>query len=75
MYLIPATAFIGGFLAFGLMVGAIFSHLTVLGVESNGDGGTLFTLAIVVLILSVVIQVLHKSQGIALYEKYPKKTS
>lgn len=73
LLLVPSTAFIGGFLAFGLMVGAILSHLTVIGIESNGDGGTLFTLAIVVLVTSLAIQYLHKEQGIGLFNKYVLK--
>lgn len=68
-----ATAFIGGFLSFGLMAGAILSHFLVIGVETNHDGGTLFTLAVIVFVLSIAIQVLHKDQGISLYEKFVKK--
>ena len=70
LLLIPATAFIGGFLAFGLMVGALLSHLAVIGIESNGDGGTLFTLAIVVLVASIAVQYLHKEQGMSIFNKY-----
>lgn len=73
LLLIPATAFIGAFLGTGLMVGAIFSHLLVIGIESKGDGGQLFMLAIIVLILSLVIQFLHKEQGIRLYSQFSKK--
>ncbi|MEZ4902703.1 MAG: DoxX family protein [Spirosomataceae bacterium] len=74
LLLIPATAFIGGFLGMGLMVGAILSHLTVIGIESKGDGGQLFMLAIVVLALSIVIQLLHKEQGITLFNRYLKRS-
>ena len=73
LLLIPATAFIGGFLGMGLMAGAIASHLLVIGVESKGDGGQLFMLAITVLVLSLIIQFLHKEQGIMLFNKYLKK--
>jgi putative oxidoreductase len=73
LLLIPATAFVGGFLGMGLMAGAIASHLLVIGIESKGDGGQLFMLAIIVLILSLVIQFLHKQQGIELYNKFLKK--
>lgn len=74
LLLIPITAFIGGFLGMGLMTGAILSHLTVIGIESKGDGGQLFMLAIVVLVLSLLIQWLHKEQGIALFNRYIKRT-
>lgn len=70
LLLIPATAFLGGFLAMGLMVGAIASHLLVIGIESQGDGGQLFILAIIVLKLSIIIQVLHRKQAQQLVHTY-----
>lgn len=72
LLLIPATAFVGGFLGMGLMAGAILSHLLVIGIESKGDGGQLFTLAIIVLVLSLLIQFLHKEQGISLFKRFVK---
>ena len=42
------------------MVGAIGSHLTVLGIEVQGDGGTLFVLALVVLAASLTVLALRK---------------
>lgn len=50
LLLIPLTTGIGAVLGFGLMVGAIFSHFTVLGIEVMGDGGQLFIYAIIELI-------------------------
>jgi uncharacterized membrane protein YphA (DoxX/SURF4 family) len=50
LLLFPATAWIGAVLGSGLMVGAILSHLTVIGIESRGDGGQLFMLAWIVLV-------------------------
>lgn len=44
----PAFAWAGAGLALGTMLGAILSHVTVLGIEVQGDGGLLFTLAMVV---------------------------
>jgi uncharacterized membrane protein YphA (DoxX/SURF4 family) len=73
LLLIPATAFIGALLGIGLMAGAILSHLTVIGIESKGDGGQLFILAITVLISCVVICLLQKQQGISLYKKIIKR--
>ncbi|WP_341900994.1 DoxX family protein [Fluviicola taffensis] len=46
LILIPKTRFVGAFLGLGLMSGAIFFHLTIIGIESNQDGGMLFLLAI-----------------------------
>jgi uncharacterized membrane protein YphA (DoxX/SURF4 family) len=68
LLLIPSTVFIGAFLGIGLMSGAILSHLTVIGIESNGDDGQLFILAIIVLVCCLVLLVLHKQQGISLYK-------
>jgi uncharacterized membrane protein YphA (DoxX/SURF4 family) len=70
LLLIPATAFVGGFLGMGLMVGAIASHLLVIGIESKGDGGQLFMLAIIVLICSMAIQFIHRKEGRAFAQKY-----
>lgn len=72
LLLLPSTIFVGAFLAVGLMSGAILSHLTVLGIESKGDGGQLFTLAIVVMLCSLIILILHKEQGIAIFRKFIK---
>ncbi len=74
LLLLPSTVFFGAFLAVGLMLGAIVSHLTVLGIESKGDGGQLFTLAIIVMLCSLIITILHKEQGITLFHKFIKKS-
>lgn len=50
LILIPATVWAGSILAFGLMVGALGMHLTLLGIEVKGDGGQLFIYALVVAI-------------------------
>jgi uncharacterized membrane protein YphA (DoxX/SURF4 family) len=73
LLLIPSTAFVGAFLGVGLMSGAIVSHLTVTGIESKGDGGQLFILAVTVMLCCLIILVLHKNQGIALWNKFFKK--
>ncbi|HEY1053498.1 DoxX family protein [Emticicia fontis] len=70
LLLVPATAFIGGLLGMGLMLGAIASHILVIGIESKGDGGQLFMLAIIVLGCSIAIQMIHRKQGIAFAQKY-----
>jgi len=62
LLLTPATVTIGAVLAAGVMLGAILSHLTVLGIEVQGDGGLLFGLAIAVLLASVAIMVLRRTE-------------
>ena len=46
---------LGALLTTGLMAGAIFSHLTQLGIEVKGDGGTLFYMAVGTWILSLIV--------------------
>lgn len=73
LLLIPSTVFIGALLGIGLMSGAILSHIMVLGIESKGDGGQLFMLAIVVLVFCSVLCFVYKQQGINLWSKFVKK--
>ena len=73
LLLIPSTVFVGAFLGVGLMAGAILSHLTVIGIESKGDGGQLFMLAIVVFVSCLLLMVLHKGEGQGLYKRFTQK--
>lgn len=50
----PRTSLVGMLLSLGIILGAIGSHLLVLGLEIEGDGGGLFTLALVVLVADLV---------------------
>jgi len=54
------TAGLGALLAAGVMLGAIVSHLTVLGIEVQGDRGLLFALAWLVLLCSAVTVAIHR---------------
>jgi uncharacterized membrane protein YphA (DoxX/SURF4 family) len=62
LVLVPSTAATGALVAAGTMVGAIVSHLMWLGVSVQDDGGGMFGMAIALLVLSLVILVLRKSQ-------------
>jgi putative oxidoreductase len=62
LLLVPATVTVGAVLALVVIVGAIFSHLTVLGIEVQGDGGLLFLLALTVFIGSAAILVLRRNE-------------
>jgi putative oxidoreductase len=59
LLLIPGCATFGALLAIGVISGAIVSHLTVLGIEVQGDGGLLFALAVIVFISSLAILALR----------------
>ena len=62
LLLLPGTVAIGALHAAGVGVGAVVSHLTLLGIEVKGDGGLLFALACVVLIGSTIVLALHRRQ-------------
>lgn len=47
LILIPRTTLLGSLLGLGVIIGAIVSHLFVLGIEVQNDGGTLFMLALI----------------------------
>ena len=53
---------LGALLALGVMGGAIMSHLTVLGIVVQDDGGLLFALAITVAVCSVITLIIHRRQ-------------
>ena len=58
----PSRAVWGALIASGVMVGAIGSHLTVLGISVAGDGGTLFALAWVVLLSCTIVLTVRLDQ-------------
>ena len=60
--LINATAWVGAGLALGLMSGAIFMHLTILGIAVQNDGGYLFFLAVAVFVCSTLILLINKEK-------------
>ena len=66
LLLIPATAPAGAMLALAVMGGAIASHLVILGIEVQGDGGLLFGLALVAFAGSVLVLILRRAQVPAL---------
>ena len=68
------TSIIGALLGVGLMGGAIASHLFVLGIESQGDGGQLFMLAIIVLICCISILILDREKLFILINKLKGKS-
>lgn len=65
LLLTPALSWVGAFLAIGIMAGAIVSHLTVLGIVVQDDGGLLFALAILVTLASALVIYLRRSCWLA----------
>ncbi len=62
LILTPRFTWLGSLLAIGVMAGAILSHLTVLGIEVQGDKGLLFALALIVFVCSTINLLLHRSE-------------
>jgi putative oxidoreductase len=62
LLLTPRFTWLGSLLALGVMAGAILSHLTILGIEVQGDKGLLFALALTVFLASGINLLLHRSE-------------
>lgn len=58
--LLPKTAWFGGVLTLGAIGAAIVSHLTVLGIEIQGDHGLLFAMALTTFSCAAVVTFLHR---------------
>jgi len=62
LLLYPRTVAYGAIVAAGVISGAIFFHLTKLGIVVKDDGGLLFILALAVFVGSVAILFIRRSQ-------------
>jgi putative oxidoreductase len=62
LLLTPRFTWLGSLLAVGVMGGAIVSHLTILGIEVQGDKGLLFGLAVTVFFSAGINLFLHRTQ-------------
>ncbi len=62
LLLFNKTAWLGGGLSLGLMLGAIGMHLTKLGISVQGDGGYLFFLAVLVALCSAYVLFRNKAK-------------
>jgi putative oxidoreductase len=64
LLLLPRTAAFGAILSLATMTGALFFHLTSLGIALPiaGDNGELFMLAVIVFVCSLGVLILHRRQ-------------
>lgn len=62
LLLINSTAWLGALLGLGLMAGAMFFHLTILGIDVKGDGGYLFLLAVLVAVFCAIVLAFNKQR-------------
>jgi uncharacterized membrane protein YphA (DoxX/SURF4 family) len=73
LILYPRTTYIGAALGAGLMAGAIFFHLTKLGISVMNDGGQLFIYALLVFISCVVLLFIYRGEISSLLKMIFKK--
>jgi len=69
LILIPATTGFGAMMGIGLMGGAIFFHLTRLGISVKGDGGQLFIYALLVFVSCIGLAYLYRRQLLQIFNK------
>ena len=62
LILVPRTTWLGALIAMGVMSGAIFFHLTGLGIEVQGDGGLLFIYALAVFFCSAILLYMNRGK-------------
>jgi len=62
LLLTPRFNWLGSLVALGVMAGAIVSHLTILGIEVQGDKGLLFVLALIVFVSSGINLLIHRTE-------------
>ena len=62
LILLPATTAQGALLAMGIMAGAIVSHILILGIEVQEDGGLLFNYALLVFLCSAALLWIFRRQ-------------
>lgn len=72
LLLVKRTSLIGAIFGIGVILGAILSHLLILGIEVQGDGGLLFGLAIIVFALLLLTVILQKEKLLLLVKKVKK---
>jgi UPF0716 family protein affecting phage T7 exclusion len=61
LLIIPKTRIWGSFLGLGIISGAIFSHLFILGITVQNDGGSLFGLAVAVFVCCLFVLIMNKT--------------
>ncbi|MBT1709469.1 DoxX family protein [Fulvivirgaceae bacterium PWU5] len=73
LILIPYTTALGAILGLGLMSGALFFHLTQLGIAVQNDSGQLFVYALLVFISCLILVVICRMQIIHLFHRIRSK--
>ncbi len=61
LLLVPRMAWLGAVGGIGVIASAIFAHLSKLGIDVQGDGGTLFFMAMAVFVSCLIVLYLHRA--------------
>lgn len=69
LILIPATTVFGAVLGLGLMSGALFFHLTILGIVVLNDSGQLFIYALLVFVSCFSLVLMYKGRTVNLFSR------
>lgn len=75
LILMPRYTFWGSSLGTGLMAGAIFSHLTKLGITIKNDNGLLFMYACAVFISCLILSYRYKNQALKIFQSKSNKST
>ena len=67
LLLTPRTAIYGALMGIGILSGAIMAHLFVIGIESAGDGGELFGLALITFVCCSIVAYIRRLEVLALF--------
>jgi DoxX-like family len=73
LLLVPRTSWIGAIMGIGVMAGAIASHLTILGIEVQDDGGQLFGMALVTFLCCAFVLLYERSKMLSFVSTILKK--
>jgi uncharacterized membrane protein YphA (DoxX/SURF4 family) len=73
LILVPTTTLYGSLLGLGLMSGAIFFHLTKLGISVQNDGGQLFIYALIVFLSSIALVLINRNEFSAILQSTSKR--
>ena len=70
LIIIPKTRWFGALLTIGIMSGAVFSHLTKLGIVVQEDGGYLFGLCLTVLLCASICLYLERANLMLILKRF-----
>jgi uncharacterized membrane protein YphA (DoxX/SURF4 family) len=73
LILIPRTTVYGALLGMALMAGALFFHLTKLGIVVKNDGGQLFIYALLVFISCAILTAIYRNDLLMVIKRITEK--